>query len=233
MKKKDNRGRKPHQRKAGTEWIVDRSGARFVPRAATTRTTRRESFERAHNLSPLPRTHENVYRDRWNNDRGRPMLPNFQQRSWTISRSKSKSRAKFRVSRRSRGWACFDACRMGRLEGRTKPVQLPTRDEASLEGRWWKEPSRSRQKRVEEGVSTFRNQRECRESLRSIRLRLLKHRSLNFDRTNRNPFRNSARFAYRGDDWFIIPVNCSTGVYIGEKGKLFHVKWGNKNGEET
>lgn len=48
------------------------------------------------------------------------MLPNFQQRSWTISRSKSKSRAKFRVSRRSRGWACFDACRMGRLEGRTK-----------------------------------------------------------------------------------------------------------------
>lgn len=79
----------------------------------------------------------------------------------------------------------------------------------------------------------FRNQRECRESLRSIRLRLLKHRSLNFDRTNRNPFRNSARFAYRGDDWFIIPVNCSTGVYIGEKGKLFHVKWGNKNGEET
>lgn len=92
-KKKDNRGRKPHQRKAGTEWIVDRSGARFVPRAATTRTTRRESFERAHNLSPLPRTHENVYRDRWNNDRGRPMLPNFQQRGRSRDRSQSRGQS--------------------------------------------------------------------------------------------------------------------------------------------
>lgn len=68
MKKKDNRGRKPRQRKAGTESIVP---ARFVRRRQE-RLKRRESFERAHNLSPLPRTHENVYRDRWNNDRGRP-----------------------------------------------------------------------------------------------------------------------------------------------------------------
>lgn len=49
----------------------------------------------------------------------------------------------------------------GLREERSEAVQLP-RDEASLEGRWWKE--RSRQKRVEEGVSIFRNQGECRVS---------------------------------------------------------------------
>lgn len=116
-------------------------------------------------LSPPPYTPKTCIRigEQWlRKAEQRAMLPNFQQRSWTISRSQSRG-AKFRVSRRfggGEGLAGFHGAQNGTTRGKNEAVQVAGMKRVSKA--WGTLVERSTKIQAESGgtlVSIFRNHR--------------------------------------------------------------------------